>query len=240
MSSVPKTTNIKIWEKYLERSLTFQEKKLLYNAGQEIQLNKHIYNLVENNKNKNLYIPDLTYSNGNCLYESLCYHIEDITPQDIRKLTSTFLRIYRKYPNIFVDQSMTLEEMFDIQNEISYLYDKKNNILYKYTYDIMCSDLYCDNSWERLPNELILMCISFIFDINIEISHDNGYTHNICTCEHPHKTLYIGLLGEFHYIPLQIKKETDDDDITDYIQLYNNYMDKFHEWRQIIQLEKVN
>ena len=131
MSSLPKTTNIKIWEKYLDRSLTFQEKKLLYNAGQEIQLNKHIYNLIENNKNKKLYIPDLTYSNGNCLYESLCYHIGDITPHEIRKLTSTFLRIYRNYPNIFINQDITLKEMFDIQNEISYLYDKINNTLDK-------------------------------------------------------------------------------------------------------------
>jgi hypothetical protein len=164
----------------------------------------------------------------------LCYHLTDITPYEIRKLIATFLRVYQKYPNIFVNQDMTLEEMFNIQNEINYLYDRTNNILYKYNYDIMCSDLYCDNSWERLPNEIILMCISFIFDINIEISHDNGYSHDICTCEQPHKTIYIGLLGEFHYIPLQIKKENDPDDITDYIKLYNNFMDKFHEWRQIV------
>jgi hypothetical protein len=225
-----KTTNIKKWEEYLNRPLTSNEKRLLFNAGQEIQLNKHIYNLIKNNKNKDLYIPDLTYSNGNCLYESICYHLEDMTPQYIRKLTSTFLRIYRNYPKLFNNQDLTLEEMFNMQNEIDYVYYKSNNVLYKYNYDIMCSDLYCDNSWERLPNEIILMCISFIFDINIQISHDNGYTHNICTCENPENTIYIGLLGEYHYIPIQIKKDSDPDNIADFIKLYNNYMDKFNEW----------
>jgi hypothetical protein len=240
----PKSTNIKKWEGYLKRSLTNKEKKLLINAGQEIQLNKYIYNLINNSTNKNLYIPDLTYSNGNCLFESICYHLNklniNITPQDIRKIISTFLKIYKTYPEIFPNNTMTLYEMFNIQNEINYVYDKSSNELYVYNYDIMCSDLYCDNSWERLPTELILMCISFVFDIKIIISHDNGYTHDICTSHNIEHTIYIGLLGEFHYVPLDIKKNNDDksDDITNYIILYNNFMDDFHQWIKL-QLNKI-
>ena len=228
----PKTTNIKKWEEFLNRKLDKKEKKLLYNTSQEIQLNKCIYNLIKNIKNKNLYIPTLSVTDGNCLYDSICYKLIDLTPIKIRKEVSTFMRFYRLYPSLFPNQELTLNDMFLCYNEIDYIYDKNTNNLYKYTYDIMCSDIACNNSWERLPIELILMCISFIYDIKIIICHDNGYTHEINTCEIPTNIIYLGLLGEFHYIPIEIKKDSDPDDVLDYIKIYNNFMDNFHNWIQ--------
>ena len=232
----PKTTKVKKWEEFLNRKLDKKEKKLLYNASQEIQLNKYIYNLIKNIKNKNLYIPTLSLSDGNCLYESICYKLNKLTnttnlmPEDIRKDISIFMRIYKSYPSIFQNQDLSLYDMFICQNEIDYIYDKNTNILYKYTYDIMCSDIECNNSWERLPVELILMLVSFIYDIKVVICHDNGYMHEINTSENIIDIVYLGLLGEFHYIPLDIKKDTDDNDITEYIKIYNEYMDDFHAW----------
>jgi hypothetical protein len=234
----PKTTKIKIWEAYLDRKLEKHEKQLLHNTSNEIQLNKYIYNLTKNIKDNNLYIPTLSSSNGNCLYESICYKItkldnlHTLTPKILRNEISNFMRIYKLYPSVFPNQELTLYDMFIFQNEIDYIYDKNTNNLYEYTYDIMCSDLACNNSWERLPTELILMCASFIYDIKIIICHDNGYMHEINTSENIIDNIYLGLLGEFHYIPLDIKKDSDPDDITEYIKIYNNYMDNFNTWIQ--------
>lgn len=241
----PKSTNIKKWEQYLERKLDITEKRLLHNASQEVQLNKCIYNLIKNIKNKNLYIPTLSVSDGNCLYDSICYKLKDNTPMDIRNIVSSFMKLYKKYPDIFLSQNMnstdmTLEEMFACQNDIDYIYDKNTNKLYRYTYDVMCADLACDNSWQRLPVELILMCISFLYDVKIIICHDNGYTHEIIASDNITDTIYLGLLGEFHYIPLEIKKEMDAPDIIDYIKIYNNYMDSFHTWIEQRVIEKKN
>ncbi len=236
----PKSTNVKKWEEYLGRKLDITEKKLLHNASQEVQLNKYIYNLIKNIKDKNLYIPTLSSSDGNCLYDSICYKLKDNKPNDIRKMISDFMKLYKKYPNIFSSQEMTLEDMFICQNEIDYVYDKNTNKIYKYTYDIMCADLACNNSWQRLPIELILMCISFLYDVKIVICHNNGYMHDINVADNITDTIYLGLLGEFHYIPLEIKKNYDADDITDYIKIYNTYMDSFHDWIKKCVIEKVN
>ena len=246
----PKSTNIKKWEQYLDRKLDITEKRLLNNASQEVQLNKCIYNLIKNVKNKNLYIPTLSVSDGNCLYDSICYKLKDnkplkLIPTDIRNLVSNFMKLYKKYPGVFSSHNMnltdmTLEDMFMCQNDIDYIYDKNTNKLYKYTYDVMCADLACDNSWQRLPVELILMCISFLYDVKIVICHDNGYMHEIITSENITDTIYLGLLGEFHYIPLEIKKDTDEPDIIDYIKIYNNYMDTFHAWIEQRVIEKKN
>jgi len=122
----PKSTNIKKWEYYLERKLDVTEKRLLCNASQEIQLNKCIYKLIGNIKNKNLYIPTLSVSDGNCLYDSICYKLNS-TPYDIRKNISNFMKLYKKYPDIFPSNDMTLEDMFTFQNEIDYIYDKNTN-----------------------------------------------------------------------------------------------------------------
>jgi hypothetical protein len=56
--------------------------------------------------------------------------------------------------------------------------------------------------------------------------------HHIINTYNPEKEIYIGLLGEFHYIPLEIKKDGDSDDITDNVIVYNKYIDKFQEWRK--------
>lgn len=242
----PKTTNIKRWEEFLNRKLQKNEIKLLYRTSNEIQLNKLIYNLVDNIKNKNLYIPTLTASDGNCLFESICYKLKNIQKEILRNEIAVFMRMYKSYPSLFPNQELSLNDMFMCYNEIDYIYDKNTNKLYKYTYDIMCSDLSCDNSWERLPVEIILMCASFIYDIKFIIYHNNGYTHEINTSENINDIVYLGLLGEFHYIPLDIKinidnrddntdnnsdnRDNNSDDNTNYIKIYNNYMDKFNIW----------
>ena len=230
--SIPKTPNIKKWEIYLERRLSLKEKILLKKTQNEISINKDIMNLAINLKNDNLYIPELSVSDGNCLYESLNYHLKEKNLLDIRKSVANFMRLFKNQKNIFSNNEYSLNELFMFQNEIKYILNKADNKLYNYNFDVMCSDLECDGSWERLPIELILMCVSYLYDVQITICHDNGFMHNIINTDNLNKNIYIGLLGEFHYIPLEIKKEGDPDDITDNVVLYNKYIDKFHNWRR--------
>jgi len=226
----PRSPNIKIWEVYLKRKLSLSEKKLLKKTECEISINKDIMNLAINLKNDKLYIPELSISDGNCLYESLNYHLKEKNLLDIRKSVANFMRLFKNQKNIFSNNEYSLHELFMFQNEIQYILNRKDNKLYNYTFDIMCADLECDGSWERLPVELILMCISYLYDVKITICHDNGFMHHIINSDTPEKEIYIGLLGEFHYIPLEIKKDEDPDTITDNVIVYNKYIDKYHEW----------
>jgi len=224
---VPRKPNIKKWEIFLNKKLTKKEKELLKNTEEEINMNNCILNLLE--QNKDLYIPKLSVLDGDCFFDSLLYHIQDTTQyksiEELRNFISKFMILYKNYKDIFTNQELTLKQIFDIQNEIEYLYDKTNDIIYKYTYDIMCSDIAKSNSWKRLPMELIINCISFIFDIKINIYHDNGYNHNICITNNPQKEIYLGLLEESHYIPLDIKGDNNTP------LLYNEYIDKYEQWR---------
>jgi len=226
----PKSPNIKRWEVYLKRKLSLSEKKLLKKTECEISINKDIMNLAINLKNDKLYIPELSISNGNCLYESLNYHLKEKNLLDIRKSVANFMRLFKNQKNIFSNNEYSIHELFMFQNEIQYILNRKDNKLYNYTFDIMCADLECDGSWERLPVELILMCISYLYDVKITICHDNGFMHHIINSDTLKKNIYIGLLGEFHYIPLEIKKDEDPDSITDNVIVYNKYIDKYHEW----------
>lgn len=226
----PRSPNIKRWEIYLKRRLSLSEKKLLKKTECEISINKDIMNLAINLKNDKLYIPELSVSNGNCLYESLNYHLKEKNLLDIRKSVANFMRLFKNQKNIFSNNEYSLHELFMFQNEIQYILNRKDNKLYNYTFDIMCTDLECDGSWERLPVELILMCISYLYDVKITLCHDNGFMHHIINSDTPKKEIYIGLLGEFHYIPLEIKKDEDPDTITDNVIVYNKYIDKYHEW----------
>lgn len=237
----PTTPDSKKWKKYLERKLTKKEKELIDNTENEYTINKSIFNLIKKIQKYDIYIPKLSLIDGNCLFDSICYHLKETTPIELRKLIANFMKIYKNYKGVFQFIESSLNEMFEFQNDIQYLHDKKNDIVYKYTFDIMCSDLECDSSWVRLPTELILMCISYIFDINIKIYHDNGHISEICsvenTVENKIDNIYIGLLGESHYIPLNIKKDNDPDNICNIIYIYNNYIDDYIRWCKKVTIE---
>ena len=221
------TPNVHKWTKILSRTLTKKEKHLIENTKAEQHMNKKIKELIKK-VSDNIYIPRLSVTDGNCMYDSICYHLETINAIELRKLTANFMRIYKNYKKLFHMIDLSLYEMFSIQNEIKYVLDKKTGITYKYSYDIMCSDLECDSSWHRLPTEIILLCISYIFDAQINIYHNNGHVTQLMSTNKINKVIYLGLIDETHYIPLDKQKNIDK---CDNILLYNNYSDDYIEWR---------
>ncbi len=221
----PRTPDVKKWEIYLERKLKKKEKILIENAMDEYLMNKSIKNILNKFKNENISIPKLSVTDGNCLFDSLNYHLNN---NELRKLIANFMRIYKNYNGIFKSNEFSLYDMFTFQNEIEYLKDKNTNNTYKYTFDIMCSDLECENSWKRLPTEIILLCVSYIFDIKINIYHDNGHKTEILSVDEFKKEIYLGLIDESHYIPLDVNLNYDK------INLYDECTKIYKDWVTMI------
>jgi hypothetical protein len=222
-----KTINRQYWKDFLGRDLTEEEKYLIESIKDEKRINHKIEILNQAASNQGLYIPMLTKMRGNCLFECFQYHnlIDNI--MDFRKCLSTLMLLFRDFPNFIPGQSLTLKEIFDCQNEIEFVFCRKTHKLYKYNYDIMCRDIACNYSWTRLPTQLILTIISFIFDLKIRIHYDNGYVTEICTNEDTFDVINIGLLGELHYVPLEIRRGLEREDT---IPKYTNALKEFHQW----------
>jgi hypothetical protein len=214
-----------MWEVFLNRKLTATELNILKNVRDENKFNDLIDTLAVNANKKNLYIPALSELHGNCLFESLelIKIIDD--HNEFRQDVASVMRTFKTMKNFFCNQPETLEELFVFMNEIEFVFDKNECVLYKYTYDMMCVDLSHGFSWTRLPTQLILMTISLLLNARIHIlSNTTEYQHTIYTglspptiindqptisieiCKPP-IDIYMGHIGEVHYVPLSVKQE---------------------------------
>ena len=247
----PRTTNVMTWETYLNRELTSNELYILQNVKNEKAFNDLLDDLAIIADKKNLYIPALSELHGNCLFESLQLIGVIDNHDEFRKDVAFTMKTFKCLKHFFHDQTETLEELFTATNEIEFVLDKAQQELYKYTYDVMCMDLSNGFSWTRLPTQLVLMTISLLLNAKIHIlSNSSNYQHTIyavCSVEQrvpceildkvpcsEHKSssnlteIYLGHIGEVHYVPLCLKKEE---------QIYNTpkYSDArsaFYKWAE--------
>lgn len=209
-----------VLREYAGRDLTEREIMIFQNYKIEKTVNTMMRNLHKMCKIKGtVYVPVLTSLDGNCLMESFVYHGLGADVASMRRMLSIIMYIYRDYKNFFPNNDNTLQELFNQTNEVEIV--ELDGKKFKYDYTAMCQDLSNDNSWTRLPTELILMVVSYIFKLNIIIINDNNtYETNICITSMPRKTIYLGHIGEAHYVP-----------ITNYTQQLQNelYYNKFHD-----------
>lgn len=234
----PRTLNKNKWENYLQRDLTNKEQMLFQNYKNERYMNQMIHNLREICTLNNLKIPLLTQNDGDCLFESLVYHNIGSSIISLRRGLSQIMFLFKKNKNFFPNQDSTLEELFNNINEIEYVlvtnrYKQKR--VYKYNYDAMCQDMCNSSSWTRLPTELILMVISFIYQVEIKILTDStDFIHTIKTCENSTKTIFLGHLGESHYLPVDHINENEY--MTEPEKLvYNDAYNFFLKWAQCME-----
>lgn len=222
------TVDRSYWKDLLSRPLYDEEISLFDSVKRERKLNKKIESLNSAAFLLDLYIPTLTNMDGNCLFECLNYFNLGDSIEEIRSAVATALYIFKDYPNFLPNTDMTLRELFNVRNEFQYVYCFKERRLYKYTYDIMCVDVANPNSWQRLPTEMVLSVLSFIYNLKINILHDNSHITVIdINSNNNTKSLYLGLLSEFHYIPLDVRRGYD------YENKVQKYMDstiEFHRW----------
>lgn len=247
----PKTLNEKKWIEYLERHLEYKEKCIINSVRIERSFNKDIEELYTICKKKRMYIPELTNMDGNCLFESLNYHGIGRDVNTFRTGLSILMYYYKTTKNFFPHQESSLEELFNTFNEVEYAYSvrhiKEDNIkdyeieYYKYTYNVMCQDLQNNGSWSRLPTQLILMVISLLYKLNIVIiNNSNDYEMNVNVYENvqnkPHiRTIYLGNLGESHYLPIDLLQEDEEIDPL----YYTEAVDEFLKWAKYMQDVKV-
>jgi hypothetical protein len=249
----PKTSDIEVWESFLNRELTIEEKLYLMDVIIEKNLNKELLNLQKNLiKNGSLYIPKLTNNVGNCLFESL--EILNIGNSDqIRKNVAAIMTLCGKDDSFFPYLNMSLRNIFVNANDIKNVYDKNEKQIYKYNYDMMLIDLYSNYSWSRLPSELILMVISRIYKIKILIYHNNTeYVNEINVWNNSSsfspKIIRLGQLNEEHYVPIiEITNALNDSSVnnTDIINKKIKYVkakNRFHKWARelIININETN
>ena len=218
----PKSTSIIKWSNYLGRKLYIEEYELLESLKSELLMNKmlkNIYKIIKINNNKNkekLYIPLLTQANGNCLFESLVYYNIGSSVENLKVGISYFM--YQLQNTKLPGQDETLKDKFNnyFCDDIEYVYDDNNGEVYKYKYNVMCKDICCKKSWNRLPTNLILILVSWLFNCKIIILSDNTEYKNVINVYENIKTgeklknIYLGKLGgELHYIPIDVLKENE-------------------------------
>lgn len=209
----PKILDHQTWKNYLNRDLENHERYLLENFRAEKHMNIMMKDLYNQCIKKNLYVPSLTKMDGNCLFDSLVYHglCDDVTK--LRKMLSVIMYFYKNYPNFLPGNITTLEDLFTMMNDVEYVTCKREKSgekeFYKYTYKVMCQDLSNEHCWSKLPTQLILMILSYIFKIKIVvINSSNNYEHIIDSYESTSfkstRIIYLGHLGETHYVPLDL------------------------------------
>lgn len=198
----PRTINMFQWTKYLNRELNNEEKGLFNNVRIEKILNMQIEKINENIKKNDLEISYLAPLDGNCLFESFSKLGIGNNSDELRKAICYLMIIFKDYKNFFPDQTETISELFTTFNEIEYVHCKQDSRIYKYTFDVMCQDLYEACNWSRLPTQLILMFVSKIFNLNIIIVQESGFEHNICMGDKDAMTIHLAHLSECHYMPI--------------------------------------
>lgn len=234
----PDKPDINLWESFLDRSLYDYEKDLILNVILEQELNKQISLLQQNLINNNCNIIKLTNNDGNCLFESLAElgigeNSINIKPHFlIRQQISFILEEARNQNNFFPNINISPEDMFNNSNEIKFI-KNSNDINEIYNYDRMLLDLKTNNSWNRLPTELILMTISKIFNVSIKIHHNNTkYINEINVWKNyinnnEINTIHLGQINEQHYLPVSI---IDTKKIYNIKLEYDNYKNYYKQW----------
>lgn len=231
--SFPDTFDYDTIEDYLYRSLTVEEKNMLENCGAENEFNNKLCDLYQTCAEQNLYCPHLSKLDGNCMFNSLVHLGIGRNVQQLRKVVSLMMYMYRDYKYLFPNNNSTLREMFDAVNEIEYV-KCSDGKFYSYTYEVMCQDVANMDSWTKLPTEMLLMVLSYIFKLEIKIYNNLGSYENVInvfkdTPEVKTKTIFLGHIQEAHYIPLNYNFYNDD------FIYYDEHLSKYKEWRRINQ-----
>lgn len=214
----PKTINSKRWVEYLGRKLSKEERSVIDRTKVEFVLNSSLSDLNNNITRENLEVSLLTKLDGNCMFESLVYHNIGNSIKELRGSLSYLMWSFQDYT--YLDNKMTFKDQFKFSkcDEIEYVKVMSENKFYRYSYNIMCRDINNLGSWKRLPAEIILRALCIFFNLRIIIYHtNNNWSTDINI--YSDKTeddisrlpklnkIYLGQLGESHYVPLDFKKD---------------------------------
>jgi hypothetical protein len=212
------------WQSFLGRDLAEDEHRMICHVFSEKELNDKIFQLSENIKMHNLYIPTLTDHDGNCLFASLHYCGLGKNINELKLGIANILLFFKNKNDFIPDLGLSLEDLFKMDDNINYVFCKKKRKLYKYAYETMCVDLMTDDGWRRLPTNLILSALSVALNVKFKIYHNAGNVNEICCKEYNNtKVIYLVLIDEFHYLPLDQINEGKNYECPLYISAFNNF-----------------
>lgn len=233
------TVNNEYWTNQLKligKRLTQKEKKLLKSVKYEKQDNEAMARIQNMAIKNGLYIPCLTELVGDCMFESiervgLCKNKDEF-----RKGLAVLFFLFGDC-NVISAYNTSLKDVFAMINDVEYVYCHDTNILHKYTYYTMCSDMFTCGNWSRLPTELMLTVISVFYKVRFHVYHDNGHISKICDIkldkeipDNDYHNIYLALIGENHYVPLiRIPDELREKENLKCLK-YNSNLKKFHRW----------
>jgi len=230
----PTTPDIDLWESFLNRNLTQDEKTRLLDVIMENDINNQLKSLHRNIFASGSYIiSKLTKLAGNCLFESLS-SLDYGSPYEIRKNISAIMLLVRAQQDFFPKLDISPEQIFNNGNYIPSVYVKSENEMYAYNYDMMIIDLNNNYSWTRVPTELVLMVISRIYQVKIKIFHNKTQYVNIINVwdgiipDDEIDEIHLGHINEEHYVPVvEI-----DEDIKNNFDIYSEYIKKVPQYTE--------
>ena len=242
----PKTIDIKKWKEYLGRDLTLKERIIISEKRSENYMNKdmnRLYNICEKD---GLYIPLLTDLDGNCLFQSLNYFGIGDSVEELREAIAHLMYVLKDYKNLLPGVDLTLQEMHDFGNDVECVstivkgHPTKKRMFFKYTFNVMCQDLANKYSWSKLPTELIMRFMSFMFNLKFEIYHNRSghitiINANEDDCKHELMPIKLGLIGESHYVPIDVLGK---DEVINQLS-YKEATIKFINWAHQMQKEVI-
>jgi hypothetical protein len=247
----PRSLDTRAWSNYLDRQLTWQEVYIIEDFKAERHMNEQLEILYDQCSKYNMFVPILTNLDGNCLFESLVYFGIAETIEILRNSMAYLMYIFKDYKNLLPGVEYSLKEMFDFTNDIEVVFSvfknpethEKHYNFYKYTYDTMCKDLTNLCSWSKLPTEIIMRLMSYLFNIEFVILHNNtGHFTNVNVYSElpvsnrpPMQKIFLGLIGESHYVPIDILKPKEEIDP----MFYMEGKKKFIKWAKTKQDEKT-
>ena len=216
--SFPRKLDGDIWETYLDRSLNVLELHRFELARKEKFSNWSLKRLYEKIIFMNLTPVTLVPEDGDCFFSSLNALGIGKGVMDLREGLAYLMYLFRDYKGFFPKDDQTLKEKFTLlsmDESPKFVFCKKVEKVYKYSYELMCQDLADKYSWTKLPMDLIMLVLSALYKIELLIIRDDapGFTlvnafDNVPEKERPPiKRINLGYLRSFHYIPLRSLEE---------------------------------
>jgi hypothetical protein len=241
----PRTLNKNTWSQYVNRQLTWTEICIIEEVKAEKYINVHLQQLYDHCEKQNLYVPLLTELDGNCLFESLVYYNISNSTEELRKSLAYLMFVFKDCKNFLPGVDVTLKEMFSFTNDIELVktINDEEVTFYNYTYDVMCKDLSNVCSWSKLPTEIIMRVMSYLFNLDFHILHnENGHITNVNVYsdlpdeKRPKlKKILLGLIGESHYVPIDILNSNETIDAI----YYHESKQHFLKWGYTIENIKI-
>lgn len=172
--------------------------------------------LKRNLRKQGLRIATEVPNDGNCFFHSMVHLGYGDSARTLRIALANVMFMLGTVKGVFSNQpNVSLRDLFSMCNEISTVYDvRKRWRLRAYTYTRMCRDMRTSGSWMRLPMNLMMHVLSWLFNAEFIITTSTRgqpplrIVWNDARTSYVH-TIRLGKLGELHYLPLCTDDRTD-------------------------------